>query len=215
MHLELVQPLYRARISRESTRISIEGTIRLCMGRRYWPARTALCAFYTEKEFTFLNSSCPYLLDNMHLVLEQPLYRVSISRECTRIFIEGTIRRCMGRRYWQARTALFAFCTDKEFTFLNSSCPYLVDNMHLVLEQPLYGARISPESTRISIEGTIRRCMGRRYWPARTALCAFSTEKWLTFLNFSGPCLLNNMHLALVQPLFRARKNRECTRIFH
>ena len=32
MHLGLVQPLYRARISRECARITIEGTIRRCMG---------------------------------------------------------------------------------------------------------------------------------------------------------------------------------------
>ena len=60
----------------------IEGTIRRCMGRRYWPARTALCAFSTEKGFTCLYSSCPLLLDNLHLALVQPLHRARISREC-------------------------------------------------------------------------------------------------------------------------------------
>ena len=53
-------------------------------------------SFYNEKEFRYLNSSCPQLLDNMHLALGQPLYRAWIRRECTRISIEGTIRRCMG-----------------------------------------------------------------------------------------------------------------------
>ena len=45
MHFALVQPLYRSRISRECTRISIQGTILRCRERRYLPACTALCAF--------------------------------------------------------------------------------------------------------------------------------------------------------------------------
>ena len=187
MHLALVQPLYRARISRESTRISIEGTIRRCKGRRYWPARTALCAFSTEKWLTFVYFSGPCLLDNMHIALVQPLFRARKNAERTRISINGTLRRCMGRWYLSARTALCAFCTEKCFTFLKSSCPYLLDNIHLAFVQPLYRAWISRECMRISIEGTIRLCMGRRYWPARTALCAFCTEKGFTFLNSSCP----------------------------
>ena len=67
----------------------IEGTIRRCNGRRYWPARTALFAFSTEKGFTFLNSACPLLQDNMHLALVQPFYRARISRECTRISLKA------------------------------------------------------------------------------------------------------------------------------
>ena len=181
MHLAIVQPLYRTRISRECTRISIEGTIWRFMGRRYWPARTALCAFCTKKGLTFLNSSCTYLLDNMHLALVQPLYRARISRECTQISIEDTIRLCMERRYWPAYTAFSDFCTEKGFTFLNSSCPQLLDNMHFAIVQPLYRTRISHECTRISIEGTIWRFMSRRYWPARSALSAFCTEKGFTF----------------------------------
>ena len=181
MNLALVQPLYRARISRECSRISIEGSIRRCMGRRYLLARTALCAFCTEKGFTFINSSCPQLLYNMNFALVQPFYRARISRECTRISIQCTIRRCMGRRYWLARTALCAFCTEKGFTFINSSYPQLLDNMNLALVQPLYRARISRECTRISIQGSIRLCIGRRYWPAGTALSAFCTEIGFTF----------------------------------
>ena len=96
-------------------------------------ARRALCDFCTEKGFRFLNSSFPLLLDNMQLALVQPLYRARIGRECTRISIEGTIRRCIGRRYLLSCTALCAFCTEKGFTFVNSSCPYLHDNMHLAL----------------------------------------------------------------------------------
>ena len=145
MNFALVRPVYRARISRECTRISIEGTIRRCMGRRYWPASTALCAFCTKKGFTFVNSSCPYLLNSMNAAVVQPGYRAMISRECTRISIEGTVRRCMGRRYWKARTALCAFCTEKGFTFINSSCPQLLYNMNLALVQPLYRVRISRE----------------------------------------------------------------------
>ena len=160
MHFALVQPLYRGRKSRQCTKISIDGTIRRCRERRYWPAPTALCAFCTEKTFTFLNSSYPCFLDNMHLELVQPLNRARISRECTRISIEGTIRRCMERIYWPVPTALFAFCTEKRFTFINSSCPLLLDNMHLALVQHLYRARISRECARITIEGTIRRCRG-------------------------------------------------------
>ena len=185
MHLALVQPLYRARKSRECTRISIDCPIRHCRGRRYWPARTVLYAFCTGKEFAFINSSCHYLLDNMHLALVQPLYRARKSREYTRISIDCTIRRCRIRRLWPARSALCAFCTGKGFTFKNSSCPYLLDNMHLALVQPLYRARKSRECTRISIDCPIRHCRGRRYWPASTALCAFCTGKGFTFLNSS------------------------------
>ena len=93
MHLALVQPLYRARKSGECTRISIDGTKLRSRVRRYWAAHTALCAFSTEKGFTFLNSSCTKLLDNMHLALVQPLYRARKTRECTRISIDGTVLR--------------------------------------------------------------------------------------------------------------------------
>ena len=93
-----------------------------CTNARYI-AQEALCAFCTEKWFVFLNSSCPYLLDNMHFALVQPLYRARISRECTRISIHGTILRCRERRYWTVCTALCAFCTEKGFVFLNSYSP--------------------------------------------------------------------------------------------
>ena len=143
MQLALVQPLYRARKSCEYTRISIEGTIRRCMGRRYWPARTELYAFCTEKGFTFLNSSCQQLLDNMHLALVQPLYRARKSRECTRISIDDTTRRYRGRWYWPTRKTLCTSWTERWFRYLNSSCTWLLDNMYLALVRPLYRARIS------------------------------------------------------------------------
>ena len=187
MNLAVVQPGFRARISRGCTRISIEGTVRRYMGRRYWLARTALCAFCTEKGFTFINSSCPQLLENMNLALVQPFYRARINRECTRISIEGSIRLCMGRRYWPARTALSAFFTEIGSTFINSSCPQLLDNINFALVQPLYRAGISRECTRISIECSILRFMGRRYWPVHTALSAFCTEIGFTFVNSSCP----------------------------
>ena len=160
MHLALVQPLYRARKSREYMRISNDGTIWRCMGRWYLPARTALCAFCTVGWFRYLNSSCPWLLDNMLLALVQPLYRASKSREYTRISIDGPNWRWIGRWYWPARTALSSFYTEKGFRYLNSSCPQLLDNMHLALGQPLYQAWIRRECTQISIQGTIRCCMG-------------------------------------------------------
>ena len=179
MNLALVQPLYRDCIRREYTRISIEGTIRSWMGRRYWPARTALCAFCTEKGFIFLNSSCQYLLENIHLELVQPLYRARKSCEWTRISFDGLTRRCMGRWYWPTRTALCAFCTERWFRYLKSSCTLLQDNIHLPLVQPLYRAWISRECTRISIVGTIRRCVGLG-WPVQ--LCApFARRKGLHF----------------------------------
>ena len=182
-----MQPLYRARISGECTRISIDGTILRCRERRYLPARKALCAFCTEKGYTFLKSSCAQILDNMHLALVQPLYRARNSGECTRISIDGTILRCREQRCSPARNALCAFCTEKGYTFLKSSCAQILDNMHLALVQPLYRARICGEYTRISIDGTIQRWRERRYWPACKALCAFCTEKLFTFLNSSYP----------------------------
>ena len=126
----------------------------------------------------------------MHLALVQPLYRAIKGRECTRISIDGTTPRCKGRRYWQARTALCAFCTEKGFTFLISSCPQLLDNIHLALVQPLYWAWKGSECTRISIDGSIQRCRRRRYWPARTDLCTFCTEKGFTFLTLHGRSFL-------------------------
>ena len=125
----------------------------------------------------------------------------------------GTILRCRERKYCPARKALCAICTEKGFTFLESSCRQLLGNMHLALVHPLYRARNSGECTRISIDGTILRCRERRYLPSRKALCAICTEKGFTFLKSSCPQLLDNMYLALVQPLYRARKSRECTRI--
>ena len=187
MHLVLVQPLYRSRHARECTRISIDDTIWRCSGRRYWKARAALCAFCTDKRFPFLISPFPYLQDYMPLALVQPLYRARHTRECTRISIDGTIGRCMGRRHCKDRTALCAFCSDKRFPYLNSPFPYLRGYMHLALVQPLYLARHARECTRISIYGTIERSSGQWYLKARTALCAFCTDKRFPFLNSPFP----------------------------
>ena len=141
----------------------------------------------------------------MHLALVQPLYRARQPRECTRISIGSTIQRCSGRLHWKARAALCAFCTDKRFPFLNSPSPHLLNYMHLALVQPLYQARQPRECTRISIGSTILRCSGRLHWKARAALCGFCTDKRFPFLNSPSPQFLNYMHIALVQPLYRAR----------
>ena len=82
MQFPLVQPLYRARISRECTQISLKALYGAALNWRYWPAGTVLCVFCNEKGFTCLYSSCPLLLDNMHLAIVQPLHRARISREC-------------------------------------------------------------------------------------------------------------------------------------
>ena len=74
MHLALVQPLYRAKRTRQCTQISIDGTIGRCSGQRYWKAREDLCAFCNDKSFPFVISPFLKLQDFMHLALVQPLY---------------------------------------------------------------------------------------------------------------------------------------------
>ena len=81
MVLALVQRLFRARVSRELARISIDGIMR---SWRKWISSqdsTGLCAFCTNGVFTFLRSPHPQLLVAMFLTLVQRLFRARFSRE--------------------------------------------------------------------------------------------------------------------------------------
>ena len=70
MHFAYVQPLYRARISRECTRISIDGTILRCKERRYWTV-------YGQEEFKNAN---PFLVQKAHKAVLAGQYLRSLYR---------------------------------------------------------------------------------------------------------------------------------------
>ena len=141
MHLALVQPLYRARFSREFAQIPFDGIMRRCRNRITSRVPTGLCAFCTNSVFTFLNSPYPQLLVGMLLALVQLLFRARVSREFARIPIDGIMRRCRNRFTSQVPTGLCAFCTNSVFTFLNSPYTQLLVGMLLALVQRLFRAR--------------------------------------------------------------------------
>ena len=145
MVLVLVQRLFRARVSRELAKISIDGTMR---SWRKWitsQVSTGLCAYCTNGVFTFLRSPHPQLLVAMFLTLVQRLFRARFSRELARISIDVTMRRCKKLFISQVPTGLCAFCTNSMFTFLNSRHHQLLVAMHLALVQRLFLARFSRE----------------------------------------------------------------------
>ena len=65
MKFALVQLLFRARVCREFTRISIAGIIRRWCRRTNIQARTALCVDCTNGGFAFSESPFPQLLAHM------------------------------------------------------------------------------------------------------------------------------------------------------
>ena len=99
----------------------------------------------------------------------------------------GTIGRCSGRTTLEDPCSFVRLLHRKKVSIFNSPTPLLLDYMHLALLQPLYRGRHTLECTRISIDGTIGRCSGRRHWKACTALCAFWTDKRFPFLNSPFP----------------------------
>ena len=93
MFLALVQRLFRARVSRELARISIDVNIRRCKKLFISQVPTGLCAFCTNSMFTFLNSPHHQLRVAMLLALVQRLFRARFSRELALISIDCTWRR--------------------------------------------------------------------------------------------------------------------------
>ena len=141
----------------------------------------------------------------MYLTLVQASYRATGSPEFAQISIDAVIRRCKRRCGLQARSGRCAFCTNSRLTFIGSPYPYLPFHMHLTLVQASYRATGSPEFAQISIDAVIRRCKRRCGLQARYGRWAFSTNTRLTFQGSPFPYLPFHMHLAVVQPFYRAR----------
>ena len=77
--------------------------------------------------------------------------------------------------------------------------------MHLASVQPLYRATGGSEFAQISIHGPIRRCMKRTSLQARPGRCAYCTNARFTFSCSPSPLHPFHLHLASVQPLYRAK----------
>ena len=209
MILALVQRLFRARISRQCAWISIGIIMRRCSKRITSQVRKGLCVYCTNSRFAFSNSSIPCLLVDMILALVQRLFRARISRQSSWIYIGIIMRRCSKRITSQVRMGLCVYCTNSGFVLSNSSILCLLVDMILALVQRLFRARISRQSAWISIGIIMRRCSKRITSQVRKGLCVYCTNSGFAFSNFSIPCLLVHMILALVQRLFRARIIRQ------
>ena len=81
MFLTLVQRLFRARVSRQLARISIDVTMRICKKLFISEVPTGLCAFCTNSIITFMNSPHHQILVAMLLPLVQRLFRARFCRE--------------------------------------------------------------------------------------------------------------------------------------
>ena len=209
MTLAIVQCLFRARISSQSAWIYIGIVMRRCSKRITSQVCKGLCVYCTNSGFALSNSSIPCLLVDMILALVQRLFRARISCQNAWISIGTIMRRCSKRIISQVRKGLCVYCTNSGFTVSNSSIPCLLVHMILALLQRLFRARISPQSTWISIGIIMRRCSKRINSQVRKGVCVYCTNSGFAFSNSSIPCLLVHMILALVQRLFRARISRQ------
>ena len=210
MILDLVQRLFRARISRQCAWISIGIIMRRCRKRITSLVRKCLCVYCTNSGFAFSNCSIPCLLVDMILALVQRLFRARISRQCAWISNGGIVRRRRKRITSQVRKGLCAYCTNAGFAISNSSILCLLVDMILALVQRLFRARISRHYAWISIGIFMCRCSKRITSQVRKGLCVDCTNSGFAFPNSSIPCLLVDVILALVQRLFRARISRQC-----
>ena len=77
----------------------------------------------------------------------------------------------------------------------------------------MYRATGSSEFAKNSIHGSIRHCSTRSTLRARPGRCTFCTNLRFTFLGSPFPYLHFHMHLALMQPLYRARSCSEFAQI--
>ena len=209
-----MQLLFRARVYREFTRISIAYTERQWCRRNNLQVRTALCVDYTNGGFSFLASPFPQLHAHMYFALVQLLFRAMVCMECMRISIADNLKRWCRRNNLQARSALCVDYSNRGFAFLASPFPQLHAHMQFALVQLMLRARICRDFTRISIVDSERRWCRRNNLQARTELCVDCTNGGFAFLASPFPQLHAYMYFALVQLLFRARVCREFTRIF-
>ena len=129
MQFALVQLLFRARVCRESTRISIADTMRRWCRRSNLLSRTALCVDCTNGGIAFLATPFPQLLAHMQFALVQLLFRARVCRESTRISIADTMRRWCRRNNLLDRTALCVDCTNGGIAFLATPFPQLLAHM--------------------------------------------------------------------------------------
>ena len=90
------------------------------------------------------------------------------SLELMQISVDGPIRRCMERGSLQARTGLWSFYTYARIIFLGS--PFRSYLLISTVRWCKHGTMAigSLELTQISVDGTIRRCLGRGSLQART-----------------------------------------------
>ena len=209
MILVLVQRLFRAKISCQSTCIAINFIMRRCSKRITSHVRKGLRVYCTNSGFVFSNSSIPCLLFDMILALVQRLFRARISRHYAWISIGIIMRSCSKRITSQVRKGLCVDCTNSGFAFPNSSIHCLLVHMLLALVQRLFRARISRQCAWISNGGIVRRRRKRITSQVRKGLCFYCTNSGFAFVNSSIPYLLFHMILALVQRLFRAMINRQ------
>ena len=119
----------------------------------------------------------------------------------------------MKRSSFQACPGRFAFCTKARFAFSDSPSPYLPFHMHLGSVQPLYLATVSSEFAQISIDGHLPRSMKRSSLQARPGRCAYCTSARFTFSCSPSPLHPFHLHLASVQPLYRATGGSEFAQI--
>ena len=204
-----MERLFRARISRQCAWISNGGIVRRRRKRIASQVRKGLCVYCTNSGFAFSNSSIPCFLVHMILALVQRLFRARISHQCAWISNGGIVRRRRKRIASQVRKGLCVYCTNSGFAFSNFSIPCLLVHMILALVQRLFRARISRQCAWISIGIIMRRCIKRITSQIRKGLCVYCTNLRFSFSNCSIPCLLVDVILALVKPLFRARISRQ------
>ena len=157
MQFALMQLLFRGRVCRELTRISIADSMwRWCTGINL-QARTALYVDCTDVGFAFLASTFPQLLAHMYFTLVQLLFRGRVCREFKRISIADSMRRWHRRNNLQAHTALYFDCANVWFAFLAYPFPQLLAHVYFALVQLLFRGRVCREFTRISIADSMRR----------------------------------------------------------
>ena len=129
MYFALVQLLFRGRVCREFTRISIANSMRRWCRGKHLQARTALCVDCTNVGFAFLSFPFPQLLAHKYFPLVQLLFRGRVCREFTRISIADSMRRWHRRNNLQARTTLYVDCANVRFAFLAYPFPQLLAHM--------------------------------------------------------------------------------------
>ena len=145
----------------------------------------------------------------MRLAFVQPLYRARSRSEFAQISVYRPIRHYITRASLRVHPGRWAFSTNSRFTFLGFLphsflliCTLRWCNHFIVVE-------VGPNLLTFFHSRPIRHCSTRGSLRARNGRCAFCTNSWFTFLGSPSPWIPFYMHLALVQPLDRARSSSE------